>query len=159
MRLVCPGSLELHGFVLDLQNWVFLWCKIHSMLWHRKKFNNKLWFIFLGGLWWVVPDFIHAEFTRTKPPNGVFVLANLAHCKEEKIGKTGKRAKKALETLNPPPPTFALNHNFRFLSWIINVEKFPPKTFLINFFSFNYHVWIFFRSHIKIRFFIFNFLF
>jgi hypothetical protein len=119
MRLVCPGSLELHGFVLDLQNWVFFYdAKFTPCYGTEKSLIINCDFYFLGGgFWWVVPDFIHAEFTRTKPPYGVFVLANLAHCKEEKIGKTSKRAKKALETLTPPlPPTFALNHNFRFLS-------------------------------------------
>ncbi len=54
------------------------------------------------------------------------MLANLAHCKEEKIGKTTKASRKALETLD-----------FFFLLSIVCMK--------------------FFRSHIKIRIFFFNF--
>jgi hypothetical protein len=57
--------------------------------------NCDLNFFWAGGLvvgWLVVPGFIHEKFTRTKLSYGVFVLANLAHCKEEKIGKTSKKS-------------------------------------------------------------------
>jgi hypothetical protein len=52
MRLVCPGSLELHGFVFDLLAKLgFFYDAIHSVaMGIEKKFKNKLRFKFFWGL-------------------------------------------------------------------------------------------------------------
>jgi hypothetical protein len=88
--------------------------------------------LFFWGLWWVVPGFIHAKFTRTKLSYGVFVLANLAHCKEEKIGKQTKRAHKS--SRNSEPPHFCTNSQFQIFFMNLLMLKISPK----NMFDFIY---------------------